>query len=101
MGVGNVGDFDKTFLSVFTGECRRQAPHRLRPLTHPPKKMTGHVSVGKSKVRYYCSSEFYPTTIIRHAYLLERLTCVFGTNPELFGIDKLFKALILFTIRAA
>ena len=40
-------------------------------------------------------------SFIHNAYMLERFICVFGINPDLQVIDKLFKELILFTARAA
>ena len=38
---------------------------------------------------------------IHNAYMLERFICVFGINPDMQVIDRLFKELILFTTRAA
>ena len=40
-------------------------------------------------------------SFIHNAYMLERFICVFGINPDMQVIDKLFKELILFTARAA
>ncbi len=40
-------------------------------------------------------------SFIHNAYMLERFICVFGINPDIQVIDKLFKELILFTARAA
>ena len=40
-------------------------------------------------------------TFIHNAYMLERFICVFGINPDMQVIDKLFKELILFTAIAA
>jgi len=40
-------------------------------------------------------------SFIHNAYMLERFICVFGINPDTQVIDKLFKELILFTVRAA
>ncbi len=43
----------------------------------------------------------YCKSFIHNAYMLERFICVFGINPDMQVIDKLFKELILFTARAA
>ena len=40
-------------------------------------------------------------SFIHNAYMLERFICVFGINPDMQVIDRLFKELILFTTRAA
>ena len=40
-------------------------------------------------------------SFIHNAYMLGRFICVFGINPDMQVIDKLFKELILFTARAA
>ena len=40
-------------------------------------------------------------SFIHNAYMLERFICVFGISPDPQVIDKLFKELILFTVRAA
>lgn len=39
--------------------------------------------------------------MIHNAYMLERFICVFGIQPDMALIDKIFKELILFTARAA
>ena len=40
-------------------------------------------------------------SFIRNAYMLERFICVFGMSPNPQVIEKLFKAFILFTAKAA
>ena len=40
-------------------------------------------------------------SFIHNAYMLERFICLFGINPDMQVIDKLFKELILFTAKAA
>ena len=40
-------------------------------------------------------------SVIHNAYMLEQFICVFGINPDIQVIDKIFKGLILFTAKAA
>ena len=54
--------------------------------------------------RYVRGSELsipYPRARLSYTMLICLIFCVFGINPDLQVIDKLFKELILFTARAA
>ena len=54
-------------------------------------------NMGKNLVDWISSCKSF----IHNAYMLERFICVFGIQPDMTLIDKIFKELILFTARAA